>query len=133
MDGMHDLGGKQGFGAVSREANEPVFHARWESRVFGMNLVGAGGAARNVDHFRHAVERIDPVAYLTHGYYGRWLGGLETMMVEAGVLDTRRDHAARDRTRCASGRSHCVATGVADPIVSTIRPRSTATSGRSNR
>lgn len=88
MDGMHDLGGKQGFGAVSREANEPVFHARWESRVFGMNLVGAGGAARNVDHFRHAVERIDPVAYLTHGYYGRWLGGLETMMVEAGVLDT---------------------------------------------
>jgi nitrile hydratase subunit beta len=87
MDGIHDLGGKQGFGAISREANEPVFHARWEGRVFGMNLVGAGGAARNVDHFRHAVERIDPVAYLTHGYYGRWLGGLETMMVEAGVLD----------------------------------------------
>jgi nitrile hydratase len=87
MDGIHDLGGKEGFGAIVREANEPVFHARWESRVFGLNLVGAGGAARNIDHFRHAVERIDPVAYLTQGYYGRWLGGVETIIVEAGLLD----------------------------------------------
>jgi nitrile hydratase beta subunit len=55
--------------------------------VFGLNLVGAGGAARNIDHFRHAVERIDPVAYLTQGYYGRWLGGVETIIVEAGLLD----------------------------------------------
>ena len=37
MDGVHDLGGKEGFGAIVREANEPVFHARWESRVFGLN------------------------------------------------------------------------------------------------
>jgi len=73
MDGMHDLGGKEGFGAIVRETNEPVFHARWESRVFGLNLVGAGGAARNIDHFRHAVERIDPVAYLTQGYYALYL------------------------------------------------------------
>ena len=51
-------------------------------------LLGDGGAAHNIDHFRHGIERIDPVAYLTHGYYGRWLGGLETSLVEAGVLDT---------------------------------------------
>ena len=88
MDGIHDLGGKQGFGAVQREADEPVFHERWEARVLGIRLMGDGGAARNIDHFRHGIERIDPVAYLTHGYYGRWLGGLETRLVEAGVLDT---------------------------------------------
>jgi nitrile hydratase subunit beta len=88
MDGIHDLGGKQGFGPVTRESDEPVFHARWEGRVFGMSLSGAGGAARNSDHFRHAIERIDPVAYLTHGYYGRWLGGLEIRIVEAGILDS---------------------------------------------
>ncbi len=88
MDGIHDLGGKYGFGAVQREADEPVFHERWEARVLGMRLSGDGGAARNIDHFRHGIERIDPVAYLTHGYYGRWLGGLETSLVEAGVLDT---------------------------------------------
>ena len=61
-------------------------------------LAGAGGAARNIDHFRHAVERIDPVAYLTHGYYGRWLGGIETMIVEAGMLDTRRSRSAQSNS-----------------------------------
>ena len=88
MDGIHDLGGKEGFGSVVREADEPVFHERWEARVCGMTLLGGGGSARNVDHFRHSIERIDPIAYLTHGYYGRWLGGLEIRIVEAGILDT---------------------------------------------
>jgi nitrile hydratase beta subunit len=88
MDGIHDLGGREGFGAVDRETDEPVFHARWEARVFGISVTGSGGATRNTDHFRHAIERIEPAAYLTHGYYGRWLGGLETRIVEAGILDT---------------------------------------------
>jgi nitrile hydratase len=87
MDGIHDLGGKEGFGTIEREHDEPLFHARWEARVFGIIRSGAAGAARNIDHSRHAIERIDPRAYLTHGYYGRWLGGLETRIVEAGVLD----------------------------------------------
>lgn len=89
MDGIHDLGGKHGFGQVVREVNEPAFHERWEAAVYAM--VGAArraGAYDNVDRFRHAVERIDPVAYLSHTYYGRWLGGLETLLVEAGVLET---------------------------------------------
>src|SRR5918992_50414 len=30
MDGVHDMGGMHGFGAVVREADEPVFHAPWE-------------------------------------------------------------------------------------------------------
>jgi nitrile hydratase len=87
MDGIHDLGGRQGFGAVERETDEPAFHARWEARVFAMVGAAAGGVIRNTDQFRHAVERIDPVAYLTHGYYGRWLGGIETLLREAGVVD----------------------------------------------
>ena len=88
MDGIHDLGGKYGFGAVSCEVDEPAFHERWEASVFAMMLaVADAGAYRNSDQFRHAIERIDPVAYLTHGYYGRWLGGLETLLVEAGLLD----------------------------------------------
>ncbi len=88
MDGIHDLGGKHGFGPIQPELDEPVFHARWEGRVFAMSLLGPPGAQHNADHFRHAIERIDPVAYLEHGYYGRWLGGLETRIVEAGMLDS---------------------------------------------
>lgn len=81
MDGIHDLGGKPGYGEVVVEADEPVFHSRWEAAVFAM-----AGAWTNVDRFRHAIERIDPLAYVTHGYYGRWLGGIENLLVEAGVV-----------------------------------------------
>ncbi len=88
MDGIHDLGGKQGYGEVLREADEPVFHARWEAKVFALMMSsGAAGAWHNSDRFRHLIERIDPVSYLSDGYYGRWLGGLETGLIEAGVLN----------------------------------------------
>lgn len=87
MDGIHDLGGMQGFGQVQVQENEPVFHAPWEAKVFAMQRTAYKiGACQNIDQFRHSVERIDPIAYLTHGYYGRWLGGIETLCVEAGVL-----------------------------------------------
>lgn len=95
MDGIHDMGGRQGFGPVTVEPDEPAFHARWEAGVFAMlRAAGAAGALSNSDQFRYAIERIDPVAYLTHGYYGRWLGGLETLLVEAGVV-TRAELDAR--------------------------------------
>lgn len=87
MEGIHDLGGVEGFGPVEPEADEPAFHERWEARVFAVNAAARNARAwGNLDRFRHAIERIDPVAYLTHSYYGRWLGGLETMLVEAGVV-----------------------------------------------
>ena len=82
MDGIHDLGGKQGYGEVDKSGSDEVFHGRWEAAVFAMAGAGsAAGAWFNVDKFRHAVERIDPKAYLDHGYYGRWLGGIETLLV----------------------------------------------------
>ena len=36
MDGVHDMGGMDGFGKVEPESNEPVFHAPWEGRVLAM-------------------------------------------------------------------------------------------------
>jgi nitrile hydratase subunit beta len=95
VDGIHDLGGKHGFGRVEREIDEPVFHADWEPRVFAIVRTAIEfGARSNVDQFRHAIERIDPAAYLTHTYYGRWLGGIENLLVEGGVL-TRAEIDAR--------------------------------------
>ena len=89
MDGIHDLGGKQGYGPIEREENEPVFHERWEAGVYTMtNRILAEGLINNVDQFRHSIERIDPVAYLSHGYYGRWLGGLENLLTERGTITT---------------------------------------------
>ena len=93
MDGIHDLGGKQGFGHVELDASSKEgrhihgFNQRWHAAVFTIiNSLFVNGAAANTDHFRHSVERIDPINYLSDGYYGRWLGGAETMLVEAGLL-----------------------------------------------
>ncbi len=87
MDGIHDLGGKQGFGRVDKRGADKAFHARWEAAVFAMmRAAGAAGAMVTSDRFRHSIERIDPRAYLDHGYYGRWLGGVETLLVEAGLV-----------------------------------------------
>ena len=87
MDGVHDLGGKPGFGRVSRSGSAYPFHERWHASVFAMVGIGArSGAWTNTDRFRHAVERIDPEAYLHHGYYGRWLGGLEILLEEQAVV-----------------------------------------------
>jgi nitrile hydratase subunit beta len=86
VNGIHDLGGMHGFGRVAVEPDEPVFHARWEGRVMGMvyQIVGFGWVT--IDAFRHGIERVDPVSYLTLGYYGRWLASLERVLVERGVL-----------------------------------------------
>jgi len=87
MDGVHDLGGKEGCAELDYDPDVPVFSARWEASVFAMSgALGAFGVTKNTDQFRHAVERIEPAAYLTHGYYGRWLGGLENLLVEAGQI-----------------------------------------------
>ena len=60
MNGIHDMGGMDGFGTVKVEPNEPVFHQPWEGRVFALTVL-AGIRLSNVDAFRHAVERLDPV------------------------------------------------------------------------
>jgi len=39
MNGPHDLGGKTGFGGVSREANEPAFHQPWEGLAWALNML----------------------------------------------------------------------------------------------
>ena len=44
MNGLHDLGGMDGFGAIERETDEPVFHEQWEGRVFGNSWIAARGA-----------------------------------------------------------------------------------------
>jgi nitrile hydratase len=87
MDGIHDLGGMCGFGPVSIEHDEPVFHERWEARAFGLNALGIVVLrAYNVDEYRHAVERMDPAHYLAASYYERVLTGVASLLVEKGVL-----------------------------------------------
>ena len=36
MNGVHDMGGMHGLGAIPYEPNEPMFHAGWEARVLAV-------------------------------------------------------------------------------------------------
>jgi len=94
MDGVHDLGGMQGFGPVEREENEPVFHARWEPAVLAMVRTSLGRGCCNLDEFRHAIERMEPAEYLSVTYYEKWLDGLTRVLIEKGVVNAE-DVASR--------------------------------------
>jgi nitrile hydratase len=83
---LSDMGGRTEFyGPIVREENEPVFHSRAEGRVFGISGFVLSLFGRNLDAFRHAMEQLPRETYMA-GYYRRWLGGLERMLVRAGYL-----------------------------------------------
>lgn len=85
MNGIHDMGGMTCFGPVRREDDEPVFHADWERHVFALSNAALAYVGP-VDRFRHAIERMDPVEYLTTSYYEHWLAGMETLLREFGYV-----------------------------------------------
>jgi nitrile hydratase subunit beta len=86
MDGAHDLGGMHGFGPVPIEADEPLFHERWEGRVWAM--LHAVMAHTTTDRFRYTIEQMPPAEYLTSSYYERWLWATEHLAAEQGLLDS---------------------------------------------
>ncbi|MDT5388262.1 MAG: nitrile hydratase subunit beta [Mycobacterium sp.] len=105
MDGIHDLGGMDGFGAIVPERDEPVFHQRWEGRAFAMGTAMGAAGEWNIDMGRHGIERLPPVVYLSSSYYERWLRRLELMLIEHGLVledelvNERSGRAGRDLTR----------------------------------
>ena len=86
MDGIHDLGGVDGFGIVAAERDEPVFHHRWEGRTFAMSTAMGAAGVWNIDMGRHGVERLAPQVYLSSSYYERWLRRLELLLIEHGLV-----------------------------------------------
>ena len=86
MDGMHDLGGTQGFGPVRYTRNATAFHADWEVRANSLYAFAVRLGIINMDEYRHAIERMEPRHYLTASYYERSLTGLATLCVEKGVV-----------------------------------------------
>jgi nitrile hydratase subunit beta len=94
MNGVHDMGGMHGMGAVEVERDEPVFHADWERRAFAITLASGFLGKWNIDMSRSAREQMPPAEYLATSYYQHWLWGLEKQLVDAGIL-TREEIAAR--------------------------------------
>ncbi|WP_413729963.1 nitrile hydratase subunit beta [Sodalis sp. RH22] len=86
MNGIHDMGGLHGFGPVKVEADEPVFHSEWESRVFCITQLIDTLGIWNLDEHRHEIELMRPADYLDAGYYGRWLFAMERLLHCKGIV-----------------------------------------------
>jgi nitrile hydratase len=86
MDGIHDMGGMDGFGAIPIERDEPVFHAPWEGRVWALNTALGALGKWNIDAGRYTLELLDPALYLSSTYYQRWLYRTENMLVEHDMV-----------------------------------------------
>ena len=84
MDGMHDLGGKQGFGKISYP---PASHEEtWEPLARALSALAVQKKIYNMDEYRHAIERMAPVHYLSAPYYERVLTATATLLVEKGIV-----------------------------------------------
>ena len=86
MDGIHDLGGKQGFGRVRHSPDAAAFHEPWEKRVNALYSLAVRLGIFNMDEYRHAIERMEPRHYLSASYYERSLTSLATLCVEKGIV-----------------------------------------------
>jgi nitrile hydratase len=96
VNGAHDLGGMHGFGPVEVEPDEPVFHAEWERKVYGLRAAARGRGIYNAHQSRFGIESMPPAEYLRASYYERWLYSLEKNLIETGTL-TREELEARTR------------------------------------
>ncbi len=98
MNGVHDMGGMDGFGKVEPEPNEPMFHTEWEARVLAMvRAMGAAGAF-NIDTSRFYREALPPHVYLSSSYYKKWFLGLEDLLLDKGYVaaeDLAAGHAVQ--------------------------------------
>ncbi|MEX2482076.1 MAG: nitrile hydratase subunit beta [Gammaproteobacteria bacterium] len=131
MNGIHDLGGMHGFGAVIRERDEPNFHHAWERRVFGLFAPSFAAGLFCVDEFRHAIERMGAAEYLQSSYYEHWLHAIETLALEKDIVtaeELRNGHAASGSPRAtpalaAAGVPALVETGASARVDTTVKAK----------
>jgi nitrile hydratase len=86
MNGVHDMGGLMDFGPVVKEQDEPLFHADWEKRVLGMNMLMGSTGTWTGDASRHARESLPPAQYVSSSYYQIWLAGVENLVRQYGLV-----------------------------------------------
>ena len=86
MNGLHDMGGQQGYGPVQIEANEPLFHGEWERRALGVTVAMGASGLWNIDLARSARESLPPLDYVQGPYYAIWTKALQNMLIERGLI-----------------------------------------------
>jgi nitrile hydratase len=85
VDGIHDMGGMQGFGPTMSARADPPFAEPWEGKAFALGLLAIRASGTNLHAFRHAINRVPPAEYLS-GYYARWLLGAQNLLADSGIV-----------------------------------------------
>ena len=86
MNGVHDVGGLQDMGRVQHDKEEPVFHAPWEGRIYGIDRSLRFVGKWNLDAWRHQIELLPPADYFRMSYYERWLEVNQQLAVKHGLI-----------------------------------------------
>lgn len=96
MDGIHDLGGVEGFGPVRVREGDAEFRdlEEWEKRMWGLSCSPIAPGITN-DWFRHGIERMVPADYLSFAYFNKWCALYFMFMLDNGTItmdDVKRGH-----------------------------------------
>lgn len=86
MKGMHDLGGKDGFGPVHLRRRKPAYTQQWEADAHALSSLARLLGYYNMDEYRHAIERMEPRHYVGASYYERVLTSCATLCAEKGFV-----------------------------------------------
>lgn len=86
MSRLNDVGGIFGFGPVEWDSSAPIYKRSWEAQSYATVIALVSAGHFTLDEFRHAMERIPPEIYYATGYYGRFVRGLTTLLLERGLL-----------------------------------------------
>jgi nitrile hydratase len=134
MDGAHDLGGMQGFGAVVVPGAEAAYHEPWEARVFalhaliGIQDLGAGPSGRATR------EQMPAADYLAASYYQRWLWSAERRLERSGAIEAGEVERMMERLEAGEPAPHRHDPELARRAVAAVReaapPLPPATSAR---
>src|SRR3989442_9834137 len=101
MDGMHDLGGKQGFGRVKYPS--APHNESWRPLVRALHAFAIESHIYNMDEFRHAIERMTPRHYISAPYFERHLTAIATLLIEKGIATREELESLVDREFPLSG------------------------------
>lgn len=94
MDGIHDLGGREGFGPIRWKPDEhgQAFHEAWQARTWAICMCMFSTWRRDnngwtLDWWRHVIERIGPADYLTMNYFDKWVQSCMAVLIDDGTAD----------------------------------------------
>jgi len=79
-----DVGGQDGYGAITPEPEGELFHAGWERTALAITLAMGATGTWNIDESRSVRETLSDYHSLT--YYQLWIKGLIALLVKYGLV-----------------------------------------------